>query len=768
MEFDYSLEPGRQLEKKEKLLNKIEPVISVITPFYSGKDYIKQVANCVLNQTYPYFEWLIINDGVEDLGSLKVLEEIEKMDDRIKVFHKKNEGLAATRDYGASKSCSSAKYLFFLDDDDLIEKTYFECAYWTLETNKEAAFAYSDSVGFDNINYVWSKWFNISNEIKENMLVATAMIRKEDFFEVGGYGTREKGINEDWIFWLKLFSKGKFPVRMNYYAFWYRRKKQGELNLSRQKKNRKKTQKLMDKYIPYIAKDLKAIQYPKDDYEWDDVFRANIDSLLLPKFMDNGKIKILMIIPWITMGGADKFNLDMLNYINKEKYEVIVIITEPNINQWRQKLEQCTKEVYDLTTFIDKKYWHLFIKYIIESRNINIIFNTNSLYGYEALPYLKYLFPNIPILDYIHMEEWYNRNGGYSRDSSAVSSVIDRTLTCNANSGNILVDYFNRNEKEINTVYIGVDEKKFDASQYDKAALKKKYGIDESKTVINFICRIDYQKRPILFIEIMKKLFEKDSNFTCLVVGDGPLLNDLKKLSNKYQLTSINFLGMIKDPREIYAVSDISLNCSIKEGLALTSYESLSMGVPVVCSDVGGQKELIDKNVGILVPCMQEEESIEDFNYSDSEVSYYVDALLKIKENLTFYKKNARKRILNGFTIDQMVINMENEFNNLIKIKPKTIESENENIYLELINQYQLEYKETYSYLSEEVKYAVFGTKTYDKMTNSKLKIKLINFVKKINMEQEAKLVLEILRNILHLFKSILKKVKDLIIKLCR
>ena len=57
------------------------------------------------------------------------------------------------------------------------------------------------------------------------------------------------------------------------------------------------------------------------------------------------------------------------------------------------------------------------------------------------------------------MEEWYNRNGGYSRDSSAVASVIDKTLLCNKNSENILVDFFKRERKDLETVYIGVDEK---------------------------------------------------------------------------------------------------------------------------------------------------------------------------------------------------------------------------------------------------------------------------------------------------------------------
>ena len=74
---------------------------------------------------------------------------------------------------------------------------------------------------------------------KINDLVEMNMIRKEDFWSVGGYGLREKAVNEDWNFWLKLIAKGKYPVRMNFYAFWYRRKvNSGELLRAKQNQKR--------------------------------------------------------------------------------------------------------------------------------------------------------------------------------------------------------------------------------------------------------------------------------------------------------------------------------------------------------------------------------------------------------------------------------------------------------------------------------------------------------------------------------------------------
>jgi len=220
--FDYSLYPGRKLEKIEFENDEYtKPIISIITPFFNSKKYIEETANAVLSQTFSDFEWIIIDDGSTDEESLEILKKIEGLDKRIKVYHKENAGLAHTRDFGAGKSSKTSKYLVFLDDDDVINKTYLECAYWTLETNKEASWTYTDTINFIGMEYKWTKWFDLENEKKDNLLVAMAMVRKDAFFMVNGYELREKAVYEDWNFWLKLLAKGCYPVRMNFFGFWY-------------------------------------------------------------------------------------------------------------------------------------------------------------------------------------------------------------------------------------------------------------------------------------------------------------------------------------------------------------------------------------------------------------------------------------------------------------------------------------------------------------------------------------------------------------------
>ena len=165
----------------------------------------------------------------------------------------------------------------------------------------------------------------------------------------------------------------------------------------------------------------------------------------------------------------------------------------------------------------------------------------------------------------------------------------------------------------------------------------------------------------MLLLEIIKELKTRRNDFQVLVVGDGNLLNEMKQKAKKMKIQeNIMFLGNIENTEEIYEISDLTINCSIKEGIALTSYESLAMKVPVISSDVGGQKELINEQVGIIVPCMQKENNKEmhNSNYSQEEINEYVEAIEKVINNIETYKSKCRETIVDKFTIKNMINNM--------------------------------------------------------------------------------------------------------------
>lgn len=745
--MDFKKTPNKKIIERYTYDEIVNPIISIVTPFYNDGEYILETANSVLNQSFIWYEWIIIDDGSTDKKSLDILEKVKNMDDRIKVYHKKNTGLANTRDFGAKKSSKNTNYLLFLDSDDLIESNYLECTYFSMQTNPTASFAYTDTIGFGTQEYLWDKKMNIKDQMHNNLLVATALIKKDDYNLVGGYGLKEKKINEDWIFWTKLFTKSKIPLKLNYYGFWYRRKENGELQNANSNKSR--TQELLSKYKKNVDYAIEPLQYPKDNYDWDYV-KSKSYNFEVPSKVKPVKKNILFMMPQMVVGGADKFNIDFLKGLDYKKYSVTAVITNISNNNWLDRIKDYVDDYYILPSFLDRMNWHKFIEYLIIKNDTKLIFNTNSVYGYMSLPYIKSRFMNIKIIDYIHMEEWYNRNGGYSRDSSAVSSVIDLTLTCNKNSEKILKTCFGRKNDNIKTCYIGVDEKKFknDYKPQQIVDIKNKFNIPLNKKIISFIARIDYQKRPFLLIEIIKEYvkYKKDSLF--LICGDGALLDDVKHKIKEYKLNDfVLFLGKINNTKEIYAISDVTLNCSIKEGLALTTYESLSMGVPVVSSDVGGQSEIIDNKVGALITPVQSEDKVYELEYSKNEINLYVKSLIKVVNNCNKLSKNCRKKILSRFTIDQMNINM-NSFIEKVLNDKNNREFKNEDIAMELLNQYLLESKSEYNYFINVKNLEYFSY-------NCSFKDKFKDFIKNHHLYLIANTIYKIIKYVLLIVKSI-------------
>ncbi len=327
------------------------------------------------------------------------LEKISKIDDRIKIYEKENEGLAKGRDYAISKATTD--YILPLDSDDLIIDTYIETAYWSLRTNKDATWAYSNSVGFGIYKYLWNVKFDKNRMKKENILTATALIRKDKILELNGYGVAKRYVNEDWHLWLRMLAKGYFPVQMNFYGFWYRRCTKSLLTNINDDKNKENELRLRDikKEADKITKEVKAKIYPiqesilpKKELNWEN---KDFNKKLKRK-------RILYILPNL------KFNKEYYNKISSlesNDYDITIITLLSSKYIDRQKIEQYAK-VFDLTTFINQEYWLSFIKYIIETRQINEIYvSKDTIYKEEILKEINENFSKLTIEEFEYTQD---------------------------------------------------------------------------------------------------------------------------------------------------------------------------------------------------------------------------------------------------------------------------------------------------------------------------------------------------------------------------
>ena len=100
---------------------KNDELISIIVPAYNLEEYILGTIQSILNQDYPYFELIIVNDGSTD-STGRICDDLVKADPRICVIHQSNKGVSAARNAGIRKACG--KYITFIDADDAVRIDY--------------------------------------------------------------------------------------------------------------------------------------------------------------------------------------------------------------------------------------------------------------------------------------------------------------------------------------------------------------------------------------------------------------------------------------------------------------------------------------------------------------------------------------------------------------------------------------------------------------------------------------------------------------------
>ena len=124
---------------------------SVIVPVYKVENYLSNCIESVLNQTFSDFELILVDDGSPDRCP-EICDAYKEKDERIKVVHKQNGGLASARRAGIKQA--QGDYVFNLDSDDLIEKDTLECAYRIInDTNCEiVSFSYRWVKGGKTVN----------------------------------------------------------------------------------------------------------------------------------------------------------------------------------------------------------------------------------------------------------------------------------------------------------------------------------------------------------------------------------------------------------------------------------------------------------------------------------------------------------------------------------------------------------------------------------------------------------------------------------------
>ncbi len=299
---------------------------------------------------------------------------------------------------------------------------------------------------------------------------------------------------------------------------------------------------------------------------------------------------------------------------------------------------------------------------LIRKTSFDIIHGHDWLIAYAARVIKKSF--SIPLITTIHATE-YGRNFGIHNEMQRTINNVERWL--GDESDRIIVNslymqeelktIFNIDQDKIKIINNGVNLKKFDNICID-ASFRQNYAARNEKIVF-FVGRLVNEKGVQVLLNAIPKILANYNDVKFVIAGKGPYLNNLLELSQRLNITNrVYFTGFVSEEvlLKLYKCSDIAVFPSTYEPFGIVALEGMVAGVPVVVSDVGGLKEIVNHR-----------EDGMKFNSGNSDsLADCIIELLKNEGLCSKIRNSALEKVHRLYSWDNISEIIINEYNNVI------------------------------------------------------------------------------------------------------
>ena len=104
-------------------MTQVSPLVSIIVPVYNAEKYLRYSVDSILRQSYEHLEIILVDDGATD-SSPMILDEYQRRDNRVRVIHQTNGGIAKAQNAGLD--AAHGDYIAFADNDDILDRRNIE------------------------------------------------------------------------------------------------------------------------------------------------------------------------------------------------------------------------------------------------------------------------------------------------------------------------------------------------------------------------------------------------------------------------------------------------------------------------------------------------------------------------------------------------------------------------------------------------------------------------------------------------------------------
>ena len=369
-------------------------------------------------------------------------------------------------------------------------------------------------------------------------------------------------------------------------------------------------------------------------------FRVHRPSSIVNR--QSSPLNVLYIIWSLGLGGAEQVVINLARGLDKSKFKPMVCCLNDK-GVFADELEKEGIKVIALNK--GGKYDITVIGKLISVMRANKISIVNThLWGANLWGRIAAKIAHIPVVIATeHNTDIWKSNFYFVLDK-ALSYCCDKII---AVSGSVKEFYQSKgiNPGKIEVIYNGIKAHGSPRHHVTTSHTRENFGIKNDETVLAIIGRLVPQKGHKYLFEALG-LLNGYCKTKLLVIGDGPLKEELRSIASSLQLKDkIIFTGLRRDVLDLLKIVDIVVMPSLREGLPIIALEAMASKLPVIATKVGGNPEVItDNQTGILVPA---ENTI---------------ALLRAIEKLTKDKalreqlgENGYTRLKKHFSIEKMV-----------------------------------------------------------------------------------------------------------------
>lgn len=303
--------------------------------------------------------------------------------------------------------------------------------------------------------------------------------------------------------------------------------------------------------------------------------------------MKNEPIRIAHIIGKWLGGGVEAVVMNYYRYIDRNKIQFDFICDDDSTNIPYDEIEKLGGKVILIPPYQKVFKYHKNLKRVLKDGNYKIVhshINTLSVFSLFAAKSAKVPVRIAHSHSMTNKKEWKkNLLKQVLRPFSKVFATD--YMCCSELAGRWLFGDKAYDEGKVYLLNNAIDLDKFKYDEKVRKQKRKELNINDDILVIGHVGRFVEQKNHRFLIDIFNEIHKQNTNSILLLVGQGPLMNEIKEKVNLLDLTDcVKFLGQRSDVNELYQAMDLFLLPSLYEGLGMVLIEAQCAGLPCIAS----------------------------------------------------------------------------------------------------------------------------------------------------------------------------------------